>query len=122
MPNKLRLPLLLGALVAIIALTLTLGLAVEPRNKDVWDEEGTGGLCECVFGGSNCSMSGGEEYWGMTITWGTQCENQDFAHGWINCPDGTQLTCNGDYSAQADQSGITCHETGGYSYSRHCTL
>lgn len=106
-------------LVAVVVLVVTgLVIGVTPRQKDVVDDEGASG-CSCVFGGSNCSGSG-TNYWGATVYYGTQCENQDFAHGWIVCPDGTKVTCDTGYKVDADQSGLTCHETGSYAYTRHC--
>jgi hypothetical protein len=109
-------------LTACLLVAVAVVIAVTPRNKDVIDEDAGSGMCSCSIGGaSSCNGSGGEDYWGTTVSWHTDCGSSS-AFGYVDCPDGTRVECRTDYSVDADQSGLTCRETGSYSYSIYCTL
>ena len=63
-------------------------------------------VCSGVIGGENCSGSGHGR------TWGVQCED-DSCYAWIDCGDEEGvIDCEGDYTAQADYTGVRCRDTG----------
>ncbi len=67
-----------------------------------------------------CMSTIGDERWcaaskdnddGGDQTWGTECSDSDCA-GVTNCPNGTQVSCSGEYRAFADEAGVRCQDTG----------
>ena len=102
-------------------------IVVEARTKSPagWSEyycpTNTDPVCECI------SRIGDEEACtgkkttqdpegggGETTNWGTECNtNARLCVGWTTCPDGTRLQCLGEFTAQADEAGVRCTDTGG---------
>jgi hypothetical protein len=73
--------------------------------------------CSGVIGSGYCDGTNSE--WGRS--WDVNC-TADACEAATYCDDGTFVTCEGDYSASADRTGVNCRDTGSASIeSDYCT-
>lgn len=71
-------------------------------------------FCTCIsITGSEVLCSGFKQDPNEPLeSWGTTCDENGLCRAWTHCEDGTTVSCQGEYDAKADESGVFCRDTG----------
>lgn len=112
LPVRRRVPAPLLILIAVASLAPIRNPTYDTGNWGGNAGGGGNGACALTIGdeeGTWCS--GGYDSEDFDLDWFTECD-EDRCHAAATCPDGTEISCEGEFEAQAGEGAVYCFDNG----------